>query len=165
MHWWANDCQYYEFPSWLLANGAAEIRKRHVVRFQEPNLFGRLINRLSVANLVIDQETVTLTFPEGSGEVNVIAIYEVENGKIAKAWFRAETPSAAILAEGLPVERIARTRPRRFRPHLRLAQANQRSHSCGHNLRRQTVRWQRRNKNRTPHVSNYRISRKQPKRV
>jgi hypothetical protein len=62
------------------------------VRFQEPNLFGRLTNRLSVANLVIDQETVTRTFPEGPGEVDVIAIYEVENGKIAKAWFKLVSP-------------------------------------------------------------------------
>lgn len=92
MKWWADDCEYYEFPSRLLADGAAEIRERHVVRFQEPNLFGLLINRLSVANLVIDQETVTRTFPEGPGEVDVIAIYEVENGKIAKAWFKQGTP-------------------------------------------------------------------------
>jgi hypothetical protein len=92
MEWWAEDAQYYEFPSRLLANGAAEIRERHVVRFREPNLFGRLINRLSVANLVIDQETVTRAFPEGPGEVDVIAIYEVENGKIAKAWFKLGTP-------------------------------------------------------------------------
>jgi hypothetical protein len=92
MHWWADDAQYYEFPARLLASGAAEIRERHVVRFREPNLFGRLINRLSVANLVIDQETVTRTFPEGPGEVDVIAIYEVENGRIAKAWFKLGSP-------------------------------------------------------------------------
>jgi hypothetical protein len=92
MQWWADDCQYYEFPSRLLADGAAEIRERHVVRFREPNLFGRLINRLSVANLVIDQEIVTRTFPEGPGEIDVIAIYEVENGKIAKAWFKLGSP-------------------------------------------------------------------------
>lgn len=92
MEWWADDAQYYEFPSRLLANGAAEIRERHAVRFREPNLFGWLSNRLSVGNLVVDQETVTRTFPEGPGEVDVIAIYEVENGKIAKAWFKLGTP-------------------------------------------------------------------------
>jgi ribosomal protein S18 acetylase RimI-like enzyme len=92
MQWWADDAQYYEFPARLIANGAAAIRERHVVRFREPNLCGRLINRLSVANLVIDQETVTRTFPDGPGEVDVIAIYEVENGKLAKAWFKLGTP-------------------------------------------------------------------------
>ncbi len=96
MQWWADDCQYYEFPSRLLANGAAEIRERHVVRVREPNLSGRLIHRLSVANLVIDQETVTRTFSEGPGEVDVIAVYEVENGKIAKAWFKLGTPRLGV---------------------------------------------------------------------
>jgi hypothetical protein len=88
----ADNAQYYEFPARLLASGAAEIRERHVVRFQETNLLGRLINRLAVANLVVDQETVIADVPEGPGEVDVIAIYEVENGKIAKAWFKLETP-------------------------------------------------------------------------
>ena len=32
------------------------------------------------------------TFPEGPGEIDVIAIYEVENGKIAKAWFKQGSP-------------------------------------------------------------------------
>jgi hypothetical protein len=92
MQWWADDCQYYEFPSRLLANGADEIRERHVARFQEPNLVGTLINRIAVANVVVDQETVTRTFPEGPGEVDVVAIYEIEGGKIAKAWFKAGQP-------------------------------------------------------------------------
>lgn len=38
------------------------------------------------------QEVVTRTFPEGPGEVDVVAIYEVENGKIAKAWFKMGPP-------------------------------------------------------------------------
>ena len=92
MAWWADDCQYYEFPSRLLANGAAEIRERHVARFKEPNLFGALINRIAVANVIVDHETVTRTFPDGPGEIDVIAIYEIENGKIAKAWFKLGSP-------------------------------------------------------------------------
>ena len=92
MQCWADDCQYYEFPTRLLANGATEIRERHILRFQEPNLFGRLIKRICVANVVVDQETVTRTFPEGPGEVDVIAIYELHAGKIAKAWFKMGPP-------------------------------------------------------------------------
>lgn len=41
-----------------------------------------------LGSLVIDQEVVTRTFPEGSGRVQVVAIYEVEGGKIARAWFK-----------------------------------------------------------------------------
>jgi ketosteroid isomerase-like protein len=43
MAMWADDAQYFEHPSKLLASGAAEIRARHVIRFNEPNLFGRLV--------------------------------------------------------------------------------------------------------------------------
>ncbi|SAL38064.1 SnoaL-like domain protein [Caballeronia udeis] len=92
MQWWAHDCEYYEFPSRLLASGAIEIRERHVARFSEANLSGKLITRISVGNMVVDQEVVTRTFPDGPGEIDVIAIYEVENGKIAKAWFKMGSP-------------------------------------------------------------------------
>jgi GNAT superfamily N-acetyltransferase len=92
MPWWSQDCLYYEFPNRLLARGAAEIRERHIARFKEPNLHGRLLKRITVANVVIDHETVTRSFPDGPGEVDVIAIYEVDNGKIAKAWFKMGPP-------------------------------------------------------------------------
>jgi hypothetical protein len=92
MGWWADDCQYYEFPGRLLASGAAEIRERHLARFKDSNLLGTLVKRIAVANVVVDQEVVTRTFPEGSGEIDVVAIYEVENGKIAKAWFKMGPP-------------------------------------------------------------------------
>ncbi|GLQ94520.1 nuclear transport factor 2 family protein [Dyella acidisoli] len=88
MQWWADDCQYYAFPSELLADGAAQIRERHVERFKEPDLHGQLVHRSVAGNLVVDQEVVARNFPEGLGEVDVIAIYEIEAGKIAKAWFK-----------------------------------------------------------------------------
>jgi hypothetical protein len=93
--YWADDCEYYEFPSRLLARGTAQIRERHVARFKEPNLFGRLVQRSVVDNVVVDQEIVQRTFADGPGEVDVLAIYEVENGKIAKAWFKIGTPRLA----------------------------------------------------------------------
>ncbi len=98
MQCWADDCQYFEFPSRLLASGAAEIRERQIARFREPNLFGRLVNRICVGNLVVDQEIVMRTFPDGPGEVDVVALYEVADGKIARAWFRMGTPR--LLAGG-----------------------------------------------------------------
>jgi hypothetical protein len=92
MQWWRDDCQYFSFPSTLIANGAAEIRARHVERFKEQNLFGKLLTRIVVGNVVVDHETVQRTFPEGAGEIDVIAMYEVESGKIAKAWFKMGEP-------------------------------------------------------------------------
>src|SRR6202790_1648510 len=66
---WAADAQYFEHPAKLLASGAAEIRARHIARFKEANLFGRLIKRMVVGNKVVDQEVVTRTFPGGTGHV------------------------------------------------------------------------------------------------
>ncbi len=45
-------------------------------------------SRIVVGNVVVDHETVQRNFPEGRGEVDVICIYEIAEGKIAKAWFK-----------------------------------------------------------------------------
>ena len=36
--------------------------------------------------MVVDHEQVTRTFPEGAGEIELVMIYEVKEGRIAKAW-------------------------------------------------------------------------------
>jgi hypothetical protein len=84
---WAQDAKIYAHPDTLLADGAAAIRARHELRFREPNLFGRLVQRMSAGNTVVDREVVTRTFPEGPGQVDVIAIYELAEGRITRAWF------------------------------------------------------------------------------
>ena len=96
MQWWSDDCQYYAFPDTLLASGGAAVRARHIARFKEPNLFGTLISRVAVGSLVVDREIVSRGFPDGPGEIDVIAIYEVENGKIAKAWFKMGEPRILV---------------------------------------------------------------------
>jgi putative hydrolase of HD superfamily len=88
MLWWADDCDYFAFPATLLASGAGAIRERHIDRFKEPDLSGKLLTRIVVGNVVVDYETVQRNFPEGRGEVDVICTYEVEGGKIIKAWFK-----------------------------------------------------------------------------
>jgi hypothetical protein len=92
---WAKDAEYYQFPDTLLAKGEAAIRERHVARFQEANLHGELLSRISLDGMVIDRERVTRTFPDGPGTVDVIAIYEVVGGLIHKAWFRMAKPVPA----------------------------------------------------------------------
>lgn len=84
---YAEDAQQFEHPSKLLASGATEIRPRFEARFKEPNLHAQLVKRMVCGNTVIDQEIVTRTFPEGTGRIELVAIYEVKNGRIAKAWF------------------------------------------------------------------------------
>ncbi len=96
MRFWADDAEFYAFPSELLARGADQIRDRHIERFREPNLRATLVKRIAVGNMVVDQEIVDRTFPEGLGRVDVIAIYEIADGKIAKAWFKVGRPMLGI---------------------------------------------------------------------
>jgi len=41
-----------------------------------------------VGNLVVDREVVTRNFPDGLGEVDALAIYEVKAGRIVSARFK-----------------------------------------------------------------------------
>jgi putative hydrolases of HD superfamily len=89
---WTDDCQCYEFPDRLLVAGHAQLRQRHVERFQDVALHGKLIQRMTLDDLVVDREIVTRTFPQGQGEIDVIAMYQLQDGKISKAWFRFGQP-------------------------------------------------------------------------
>jgi hypothetical protein len=40
-----------------------------------------------LGSTVIDHEEVTRTFPEGTGTLEMVAIYQVIAGRIARAWF------------------------------------------------------------------------------
>jgi hypothetical protein len=88
---YAEDAQMFEHPAKLLAGGAAAFRERYTARFQEPNLHAKLLNRMVIGNIVVDHEEVRRTFPEGAGRINLVMIYEVQNGRIAKAWSIAGT--------------------------------------------------------------------------
>ena len=95
---YAADAQQFEFPDKLLAAGTAALRERFAARFQEPNLHAQLLHRTVLGNKVIDHEEVTRTFPEGSGTIQLLAIYEVQAGKIAKAWFLSGVKTVAAQA-------------------------------------------------------------------
>lgn len=86
---YAEDVEWYEHPATLIARGAAEVRARLAGRLAEPDLHAELISRMVMGNFVVDQEVVTRTFPEGTGRVELIAMYEVQQGRIARAWFRS----------------------------------------------------------------------------
>ena len=84
---YADDALQFEYPATLLASGAAQIRERFALRFKEPNLHARLLRRIVVGSIVIDHEEVARTFPEGTGNLELVAIYEVRDGRIATARF------------------------------------------------------------------------------
>jgi len=83
---YAEDAQMFEHPSKLLASGTAAFRERYTSRFQEPGLHATLLNRTVMGNIVVDHEEVIRMFPEGPGKIELLMIYEVQNGRIAKAW-------------------------------------------------------------------------------
>ena len=84
---YADDAQQFEYPVTLLTTGAAEVRERTAARFREANLHARLLRRIVMGQIVIDHEEVTRTFPEGTGRIELVAIYEVRDGRIATARF------------------------------------------------------------------------------
>jgi hypothetical protein len=84
---YAQDARQFEFPATLLADGIDAIRERALSRFREPNVHAQLLERTVMGNIVIDHEDVTRTFPEGPGKVELVAIYEVVDGKIKTASF------------------------------------------------------------------------------
>jgi len=83
---YADGAQMFEHPATLLASGSAALRERFAARFTEPNLEATLLKRMVMGSIVVDHERVTRTFPEGSGKVELLMIYEVQNGRITKAW-------------------------------------------------------------------------------
>lgn len=92
---YADDAELYEHPTKLLAKGTAALRERFADRFQEPNLQAILLQRIVQGNIVIDHEKVIRSFPEGPGRIELIMIYEVTAGRIARAWTIAGSKTLA----------------------------------------------------------------------
>jgi hypothetical protein len=86
---YADDAELYEHPAELVAKGSAALRERFTIRFQEPNLHATLLKRIVSGNTVIDHESVVRIFSEDPGRIELIMIYEVRDGRIAKAWMIA----------------------------------------------------------------------------
>jgi hypothetical protein len=82
---YASDAEIYEYPAKLLMKGAAQIEDFYAhKRFNDARLQGTIAKRIVMGNVVIDHEQIVITFPEGPGRFEAIAIYEVRDGKIQK---------------------------------------------------------------------------------
>ena len=89
---YADDVQLFELPDKVLMRGSAELRERYAERFRDTRLHADIVNRIALGDTVIDHERVRLTFPQGPGTVEAIAIYQVRDGKIINVWFRRGEP-------------------------------------------------------------------------
>ena len=85
---YADDVKLFELPEKLLSEGTAPMRERYGKLFKDDRLHATIVNRIVMGDTVADHERVRLTFPQGPGTVEAIAIYEVRDGKITKVWFR-----------------------------------------------------------------------------
>lgn len=83
---YSSDVEVYEFPSVLTYKGKDKMRERYSKRFREAeNLHCTIVNRITMGNYAIDQESVRGI--EVGKEVSVCAIYYVEKNLISKVWF------------------------------------------------------------------------------
>lgn len=87
MRTYAPDAEQFALHGERLAKGHYELRPRYMTRFEEPNLFARLLSRTVVGNIVTDLELITRNFPEGLGTLEMLSIYEVVGGTIQRASF------------------------------------------------------------------------------
>lgn len=87
MRTYAPDACQFVLHGALLAEGHDQIRPRFEQRFREPDLHAQLLSRTVLGNFVTDLEIVTRNFPEGKGSVEMLCVYEVVDGRIARASF------------------------------------------------------------------------------
>ena len=81
---YTNDVQLFNFPSEKRSQGQEEMRKGYTGFFEStPDLHCEIKNRIVIGNKVIDEEYIT----SNGNNFSAVAVYEVENGKIAKVTF------------------------------------------------------------------------------
>ncbi|WP_454908520.1 nuclear transport factor 2 family protein [Variovorax gossypii] len=86
---YAADAALFDLHGERTASGRTELRARFSLRLAEPDLHARLLTRTVMGNVVVDFEIVTRNFPEGSGTMEMLCVYEVRDGHIQKATFAA----------------------------------------------------------------------------
>lgn len=82
---YAEDVELYEFPGKLLMKGKENMRKDYAFLTKVPKLYCKIQKRIIQDNMVIDHEEVSGFGPK---PMYAVAIYVVENGKIAKVYFK-----------------------------------------------------------------------------
>ena len=81
----ASDAEIYEYPAKLLMKGVDQIRTFYQTkRFNDSRLHVTIVNRIVMGDVVVDHEKIAITYPEGPGRFEAIAIFEVRDSKIQK---------------------------------------------------------------------------------
>lgn len=81
---YSKEVQVFNFPAELRFKGRANMREQYADFFKNtPDLHSEIKNRIVIGNKIIDEEYITMN----GINFSAVAIYEVENGKIAKVTF------------------------------------------------------------------------------
>lgn len=81
---YSEEVQVFNFPDELRFKGRANLREQYANFFRNtPDLHCEIKNRIVIGNKIIDEEYITTN----GKNFSAVAIYEVENGKIAKVTF------------------------------------------------------------------------------
>jgi len=100
---YAEDAELYQHPATLMLSGAANIRARFKERFAISRPQATLLNRIVAGELVIDHEIVTASGEPGPSKAEMVAIYQVKAGRIAKAWFSMATMTQLRVAQAADI--------------------------------------------------------------
>lgn len=91
---YAPDASHFDLEGNLLAKGHDPLRERFSIRFAEPDLHAKLVQRTVMGNIVVDHEIITRNFPDNDhqfpsmkGTIEMLCIYEVIGNTIARATF------------------------------------------------------------------------------
>ncbi|GAA4272170.1 amidohydrolase family protein [Aquimarina gracilis] len=81
---YADDIKIYHFPDKLVLDGKEKMRQQYKSLFERvPNLYCEIKNRITLDNKVVDREHVRINDKNS----DLIAIYEINDGKISKITF------------------------------------------------------------------------------
>lgn len=84
MDTYSDAVELYNFPDQLIGKGKDAMRQNYGSFFEAaPDLHCEIKNRIVIGNKVIDEEYITAN----GSNFSAVAIYEIENGKIAKVTF------------------------------------------------------------------------------
>ncbi|MGV7206247.1 GNAT family N-acetyltransferase [Oxalobacteraceae bacterium A2-2] len=99
---YAEDARLFQHPDTLMVAGRPQIEARFRERFALSRPQARLLNRIAAGDLVIDHEIVTSSVTSsgapGAARMEMAAIYQVRDGRIAQAWFSMASMASLRLA-------------------------------------------------------------------
>ncbi|MDX2303349.1 MAG: nuclear transport factor 2 family protein [Microscillaceae bacterium] len=83
---YSDTIKVYRYPNTLLYQGKKTMRQEYTEMFKQlPDLYCKLVNRITLGNTVIDREEVI--FRKDQAPFHAIAIYKIAGGKIVEVTF------------------------------------------------------------------------------